>query len=458
MTARPLPFFTLLAYAGPALGCGYMYLLVSLYVMKYATDLLFIGPALMGAIFSLSRIVDAVSDPVVGYLSDRTTMGPGRRRTWMLLSIIPVALLFFMIFTQPASLSKTALGWWMAVAIIGFYLMVTLCFIPQLSLGAELSRDSHQRNRLFGFRHAAYTLGSILALFSLQVFVTTQESSPEEIHDVVSRFAVYAALLFALLVLAAVVVLKEDRDSARTVRKEIYGSLVDVWRNRHARLLLVVTFIENIGLAAITVLTLYVTEYVLHKPLLSGVMILCYMLPSAALAPLWPRIALKLGKTRLWRHSMVLTGLSFGAMFPVMYFQGALQVPAMLVLVFIAGVAAGCGGTLGPSVQSDVIDFDEANTGERKQGTYFAAWNFVFKSAYGVMMLLTGFALQATGFVPQQEQTAAVIFAMISLYSLLPMACYLTGAWIFGKFDLNVEAERAADTDEAFAAKEIAME
>ena len=81
-----VPWPTVVAYGAPAIGAGYMYLLLSLYMMKFATDILLIAPAAMGVIYSISRIWDAVSDPLVGYLSDRTTTRLGRRRTWLLIS------------------------------------------------------------------------------------------------------------------------------------------------------------------------------------------------------------------------------------------------------------------------------------------------------------------------------------------------------------------------------------
>ena len=83
------------------MGAGYMYLLLSLYVMKFSTDVLLIAPAVMGLIFSISRIWDAVSDPLVGYLSDRTSISLGRRRTWILFSFIPIAIGFYAVFAPP---------------------------------------------------------------------------------------------------------------------------------------------------------------------------------------------------------------------------------------------------------------------------------------------------------------------------------------------------------------------
>ena len=93
-----IPWSTVFAYGAPGVGAGYMFLLLSLYVMKFSTDVLLIAPAVMGVIFSVSRVWDAVADPIVGYLSDRTKHPMGRRRAWMLASVIPTCATFVMLF------------------------------------------------------------------------------------------------------------------------------------------------------------------------------------------------------------------------------------------------------------------------------------------------------------------------------------------------------------------------
>ena len=97
----------MIAYGAPGIGAGYMYLLLGLYVMKFSTDVLLIAPAVMGVIFSISRVWDAISDPLVGYLSDRTQSRFGRRRTWIAASIVPISAAFLMVFMPPESLSPT---------------------------------------------------------------------------------------------------------------------------------------------------------------------------------------------------------------------------------------------------------------------------------------------------------------------------------------------------------------
>ena len=165
---------TTLAFGAPAIGAGYMYLILSLYVMKFSTDVLLIAPAVMGAIFSLSRIWDAISDPLVGYLSDRTTLRLGRRRTWILGSCLPISIGFYAVFAPPFSMQGDDLTLWMTIAIIGFYSAMTLFFVPHMALGAELSTDYHERSRLFGVRHIFYTLGSILSLAAMYLLINEE--------------------------------------------------------------------------------------------------------------------------------------------------------------------------------------------------------------------------------------------------------------------------------------------
>ena len=138
---------------------------------------------------------------------------------------------------------------------------------------------------------------------------------------------------------------------------------------------------------------------------------------------------------------MLLTGVSFGGMFFLVFFESeTTRIVWIFVMAAFGGLANGCGGTLGPSVQGDVIDYDEYQTGERKEGAYFAAWNFMQKSALGLMLLLTGFVLEFSGFVPNQEQAMHTKYAMVTLYGLFPLVCYLVGAYMFRKFSLDEQA------------------
>ncbi|MFL2517986.1 MAG: MFS transporter [Candidatus Azotimanducaceae bacterium] len=428
----------LFAFGAPAVGAGYMYLLLALYVMKFSTDVLLIAPAIMGLIFSVSRIWDAISDPLVGYLSDRTTTSLGRRRTWILFSFVPIAIGFYAVFAPPVSLSGDALTWWMAASIIGFYSAMTIFFVPHMALGAELSNDYHERSRLFGLRHAFYTVGSILSLGTMMLLLNEEFREGGDVRAMAEEYALYAIIAMSVLVLYAVVNLRERPEFQGRLNSSPTSAFRDVWQNPHARLLVIVTFIENVGSSAIAVLTLYVTQYVVGAPLSAPFIILAYMLPSTASVPMWLPLSRRFGKIRVWMVGMALYGLAFGGMFFLPFMETVdARLTLIIVMAAFAGLAAGCGGTIGPSVQGDVIDYDEYKTGERKEGSYFAVWNFTYKSALGVMLLLTGFVLEASGFVPNQPQTMTVQIAMVSLYGALPLLCYAIGVVLFSRFKLT---------------------
>ena len=442
---RKVPLGTTIAYGMPGLGAGYMYLLMSLYVMKFSTDVLLIAPAVMGVIFSISRIWDAVSDPIAGYLSDRTTFKFGRRRTWMLLSFIPISFGFLAVFSPPESMQGQSLDLWMMIAILSFYSAITLLNVPHMALGAELSEDYHERTRLFGVRHIGFTLGSILALVSMSLLISEENNPDGDVRQLASSLAFYAIGAMSLMIFFAVSKLKENPEFQNRVNKNPFKAFRDVWINPHAKILIIVLFIENLGGAVIGVLTLYVTQYIVEAPAWAPLIIFAYMLPSALSVPLWIPLSRRFGKIRLWVFSLAFTGISFGGIFIIPFLD---SVTDRLIVMFIGavlgGMAAGCGGAIGPSVKGDVIDYDEYLTGERKEGSYFAALNFVFKSATGIMLLVTGFVLQFSGFIPNQPQTMEVKIALISLYGLVPLVFYSLGAYLLYKKFKFGEKEHAA--------------
>jgi GPH family glycoside/pentoside/hexuronide:cation symporter len=160
-----LPLATLLTYAAPGLGFGFMTLMVSTWFMKYATDVLAIPAATIGGILLLSRAWDAVVDPVAGYLSDRTHTRFGRRRPWMVAGALPLALGFALAWSPPAQLPPSRVAWWIGGAVLLFFTGLTICRMPHEALGAELSRDYHERNRVFGVKRALFGVGT-LAVFA----------------------------------------------------------------------------------------------------------------------------------------------------------------------------------------------------------------------------------------------------------------------------------------------------
>jgi GPH family glycoside/pentoside/hexuronide:cation symporter len=427
-----LPVTTLLTYALPTAGMGFMFYLAVLYLMKFSTDVLLIAPATVATILGISRVIDAITDPLAGYLSDRTAMRWGRRRPWLVLAAVPLSVVFVMMWAPPPDLEGPWLTVWMAVGIIGFYAVMTLVNVPHQSWGAELSPEYHERTRVFGARLLLLNVGAFGAVACL-IFVTSTTDERVAVAGLVTTIAV----AMAAATIWSAFRLRERAELQGRGPQAVLGAYKDIAGNPHARLLLIVFFIESLGGATIGVLTPYMAQYVIVT-VSFPLVVLTYMVAQTLSVPVWTPLSRVFGKKRLWLFSMFGTAFGFGGFF----FVGYDDVVATYALAAFLGAAAGCGNVIAPSVQSDIVDYDELHSGERKEGGYFAGFNFMQKTAAGVTIMLTGYVLQLAGYVPNVEQGEAAQTAIRSLYALFPFSCYLIGGLLFLRFSLG-EKEHA---------------
>jgi GPH family glycoside/pentoside/hexuronide:cation symporter len=429
---RPSPG-TLALFSVPIFGLGFLQLLQMIYLFKYATDVLLIAPAAMGLIFMVGRFWDAASDPIAGYLSDRTRTRWGRRRPWLFAAAPLLAVAPLLTWSPPHSLEGVALALWVGAGLVLLETAFTLLYIPHAALGAELSLAHHERTRVFGYRQVALHLGFFCAVPGMSLLIEAGDR----------RAAAFWLMLAGGLGSAALVALAAARLREREAFQGRGGArplsaLRDVLRNPHARLLLVVLLIENIGQASLLILVPYHAQYVVGDESLLPLVSSAYMVTSLLVVPIGLPLSRRMGKKRLWAWCMALSGSAYGLMF----FAGpgdALYVCACAALI---GVGNGIGLMVGPSVQADIVDYDELVTGERKEGMYFATLNFVRKAASAITGFLTGLALQWVGFVPNIEQTETTKLAIRSLQALFPFASFALGLALFLRFRLG-ESEHA---------------
>jgi GPH family glycoside/pentoside/hexuronide:cation symporter len=432
--ADRLPFRRLLAYGGPVLALQFPVFWIQFFFLKFSTDVLLVAPATVGALFAASRIWDAVSDPLAGYWSDRTRSRLGRRRPWMLLALPPLAVGFWMLWSPPASLSAQATVLWVALSLFVFYTAFTAYAVPHLSLGAELTGAHHERNRIFAVSHVAFIVGMMAAFAAIQVVAVADDP-----RTATSRLAAGVAVVMVVGLLAPPLLLREPAAHQGRGPAHPYRAIRDVLRNPHARLLLGVWFLENLGAGALGILSPYAVEYIVGRPDLIGVIPAFFVIAGVASVPLWLRLARRMGKRDAWVLAMVGMSLSFGAT----VFVGEGDLVWLSACLILGGLSYGCGGVIGPSVLADVIDWDEAQSGERKEGAYAAAWGFSWKVAGAVIIAGTGAALQASGFEPNVDQPASAQWTLRALFAGTPFLTFGIGAWLFRRYAIT-EAEHDA--------------
>lgn len=427
--ARRVQSGTIVAYAAPMIPVLFMTQLVFTYFVRFGADVLLMAPATISLIFGLSRVWDAVSDPLAGYLSDRTTLRFGRRRPWILGSAFAFVLMSVMVWSPPSALEGAWLTAWVTVAVFGYMAALTIFEVPHYALGAELSSDRADRNRIFGARGGLRAVGSLLA-FTIGLYVLRTAEDPR-------RAGLWLALSVGAVIVAvnawSVSRIQERPDYRHRGATHPFAAYRDVFRNPHGRLLLAVYFVEILGMGALGVLKPFIVIYVVKMPQILEASFLAYFVPQIATIPMWVALAHRYPKRTLWLVSMAVSGLGYGALFFV--WEGGWWY--VIGLSMVNGIAGGCAQAIAPAIQADVIDHDEYETGQRKEGAYFAALNLMMKTATGIMVILVGFAMQGVGYVPNAEQTAATKLALRALYGLVPFTGFAIGVVLFSRFRLD---------------------
>ena len=435
----PLSAGRLLAYGGPILGISYLLFFVQFYFLKYATDVLLLPPAAMGGLFALAKFWDAASNPLVGSWSDRTRSRFGRRRPFLLGALPLLVGAYVMLWSPPTSLAGTPLVLWVGTGLLLFFSAFALYAIPHAALGAEMSRNSYERTRLFGLKQISFTLGILLAFAGIQVAMNAAD--PRAAAADLALPGVVAAVLLLAITPLAVAEPKAPASGGQGLR----GGLRDVIANRPARILLFVWFVESLGVGAVGTMAPYISEYLLRRTDVVATLPAAYVVAGVITIPVWVRLSRRFGARDTWLAAMILAAAAFGGML----FVGEGDVALVLVLLVVAGCAMGCGSVLSASLMADLIDLDERQTGgERKEGIYSASMMFALKIGNSLAIAATGLILAATGFVPNAEQSAESLLGMRILFGGLPCIGFIVGAALFSRFPLG----RAASAEDAEAA------
>jgi GPH family glycoside/pentoside/hexuronide:cation symporter len=428
----PLTIARLFAYAAPMVAINFSLVLFMSYVNNYAIDVLLVPPVAMGLIFGVGRLWDAVTDPIAGVWSDRTQHAWGRRRPWIAASAIPIAVSGWMVWAPPDSLSPTLLIVWMAVAVFAFNLAMTLFLTPHQALGAELTLDYHAVSRIFAWRQAAGYVGMVGCL----VFGVPYLMTAEDPKGAATTFAIVCGIAIVASIAISVASLREPAGNRRRGGASNLGVARDVWRNGYSRKLFAMILIEYTGSGASMVVAPFLFKYVVGMPGSAGDIFKFYVFSSLLSLPLWVALSKRIGKKGAW-----FAGLAVGITgYACLFFVGKGDLAWMQMVVTMTGASSACGMVLGQSILADVIDADELETGERKEGAYYSAFTFLYKTSSGIMAMVTGFTLTAVGFVPNEpSQSETVLLAIRSLNALAPLTSLLVGAVILVNFGLDAE-------------------
>jgi GPH family glycoside/pentoside/hexuronide:cation symporter len=425
MTGKPsrVPALRKIAYAAPAYALAVIGIPVYVYIPKFYTDVVGIHVALLGYILFSVRIFDALTDPVIGYLSDRTRTRFGRRRPYIAVGAVFVAVTMLLLFNPPHATPGFETLWF-GVSIYLLFLFWTIVTVPYESLGPEMTFDYHERISLFGMRDG-FLIAGTLAAASAPALVQWVLGLPEDAAGERAKFFWISVLYAPLLMGTAwwcVSAVKELHPQFEKTRLGLFSGLRQVSHNRPFVILLAAYTVSAIGNNLPATLILFYVQYVLQSDL-ADLFLLEYFVTGVVFLPAWIFIARRIGKKPAWLASMAInTGAFLGV-----FFLGPGDAWIYGILVFLSGIGFGATLAIPSSIQADVIDYDEFLTGERREGQYIGLWSISKKLAaalgIGVGLSLLGMA----GYTPNVEQTAQVQTMLKILYALIPSLFNLIG-------------------------------
>jgi len=410
-----------LAYASPAFALAVVGIPVYVYIPKFYSDVVGVNITALGYILFSVRIFDALTDPAIGYLSDRTQTRFGRRRPFIAGGAVLVALAMFMLFNPPAA-SAAFETVWFGVSIYLLFLVWTAVVVPYESLGPEMTFDYHERTSLFGMRDGFLIAGTLAAASSPAavewLFDLSSDSAGER-----TKFFWIAAIYAPLLVGTCwwcVLAIRERKALDVKRPRGIWHNLRQVTHNRPFIVLLIAYTVSAIGNNLPATLILFYVEYVLRSQL-ADLFLMLYFVTGIVFLPGWIFISRRTGKKAAWIGSMVVnTGAFIGV-----FFLGPGDESLYAVFVFLSGIGFGATLAIPSAIQADVIDYDELLTGERREGQYIGLWSISKKFAAAVGIGIGLAVLGMAGYTPNAEQPPAVLMTLRVLYALVPSICNL---------------------------------
>ena len=415
------------------------------------------NPALVGLLGALPRLWDAMTDPVMGYISDNTRTRWGRRRPYIFVGAITAGLTFALLWHLPEGRSESFYFWYFLIGSIIFYLAYTVFATPWVALGYELTPDYHERTRLMGVQNFMGQLAYVVAPWFL--LFMQNEKIFDDMVDGAAGLAVIVAIVVAIVGVMPAVFLRErfqaaaapEAGEAATVGSAVLRNLAGFFRgfgvtirSRPFLKLCLATFLVFNGFMMVSSFQFYVIIYyvfggdTVRGAEFAGWAGTVQSIATFGVIALVTVLGTRLGKKRTFYVAIGVSMLGYA----LKWFCYNPEIP-WLVILPAPLLAFGLGGlfTILPSMIADVVDLDELQTHERREGMYGSIFWWVVKLGMAAALAAGGYLLNATGFdvALAGNQSAQTITLMRLFDAFLPFVASGVAIWAIATFSITEE-------------------
>ncbi|WP_129632966.1 MFS transporter [Candidatus Oscillochloris fontis] len=442
VTPQRLPLTSKLAFGAGDLAPGMAALIVGFFQALFLTTVAGLSPSAVGIILLIGRVWDAFTDPWMGLISDRTRSRFGRRRLWMLVGAVPFGIVYSLLWVVPP-FGPTGLFFYYLLVILLFNTTYTVVNVPYTSLTAELTSDYDERTSLNSFRFAFSIAGSLLAGVVHGLLITRFCTDANACLPSESRtgYLLSAAIFGVVMILPFFWCVAGTRErytppADAAASAAILTQLRIAVGNRPFLFVIGIYLCSWMALQVTqNVIGFYLTFYLRRADLFPLVL---FAVQGSAMVFLfvWTAVSRKIGKQKTYYAGMSLWIVVMAGLF----FLRADQAMLAVVLAGMAGMGIATAYLVPWSMLPDVIDLDELETGQRREGIFYGVMTFTQKTCVGLGIALTLQALQWYGFdgslLPGQQPTSALT-ALRWMIGPLPTVILLIGMVLVARYPLT---------------------
>jgi glycoside/pentoside/hexuronide:cation symporter, GPH family len=398
---------------------------LGIWLPRAYTTYIGVPTAWVGLIITAAAIFDAITDPAVGFMSDKFRSRWGRRKTWITLGTPFLALALFYILNPDAASTVFYLAFWFVFLRLG----TTLVLVPYAAWGAELSKDYHTRTRVVSARQV-FTLLGLIGAAAIPALVELVHGDDTTAVQVLNAYTLPVLILLPLLAVLLLVRVPEPPASIREGTVGFTRSLTLMYENKLFLRLIAIEILINGSEAFRNALSLYFMQDYIGAPR-AGLLYLIYFGMGLAAIPLWNFLARRFGKHRSLSGAIIFVcATNIG-----IFLLNPGQVWPFYFLFALKGFCFGAFAYLPLAMMADVIDLDTMKTGDARNGSYFSVLGFISKVALSVggtaliFLAVVGYDT-ALGAVngPTELLWLAILYAIVPTVALLA-ALHLCWTW-----------------------------
>lgn len=406
-----------------------------------------LNPVMLGWVLASTRFLDALIDPVIGNFSDNARTRWGRRRPFVVIGSILLAVFFAFLWLPPSGLSTFGIGIYLTIAAFLFYLAFTIFVIPYSALGMEMVTDYQGRTNLYVYRLVPAFLASLIVP-TLYKFARSDVFGGNEMTGM-RYIGVFIAVVILLTALPAGIFCRErqPKKGEENARLKLTTAIRETLANKSFVILLGAVFLTYFGLFCAVIVYSNVNIYYVcsgNKDLSGDIganVGVIKGLGELAMLPLFGFLAV-----RCQKHRLAASGLAIGAFgYILSWFFYTPESPYLQLAAYLPANLGLCAcWMLNGSMMADICDSDELKSGRRREGLFSAVFSICYKAGIATGALFGNYLLQWSGVRGETEASASVVslapdvVVNIRIAYMLPTAvCYLGVAFLMLYYPLS---------------------